>query len=211
MAHTKQDRARVAGGQDHEVRYEGGKTGASKSEVSRPPCRATFHVASEGKLARKLATRETLTAGEPAATTFVERIATIHPRKPFLVPPRALRSSFETLPAEPAQYAPRSMRHGCQSEPMDPLAAVSGTTKRFPVKIGPRARRRTHSNSGSLTVFTKLLNQLHWTDFLSPWFADSGPDQCYEYRAPTVSSPSCPNRCGCGLRRWPYPPAGPGC
>lgn len=28
-----QDRARVAGGQDHEVRYESGKTGVSKSEV----------------------------------------------------------------------------------------------------------------------------------------------------------------------------------
>jgi len=28
-----QDRSKVAGGQDHEVRYEAGKTGASKSEV----------------------------------------------------------------------------------------------------------------------------------------------------------------------------------
>ncbi len=28
-----QDRAKVAGGQDHEVRYEADKTGASKSEV----------------------------------------------------------------------------------------------------------------------------------------------------------------------------------
>jgi hypothetical protein len=28
-----QDRARVAGGQDHEVRYEAGKTGATKGEV----------------------------------------------------------------------------------------------------------------------------------------------------------------------------------
>lgn len=28
-----QDRAKVAGGQDHEVRYEAGKTGASKQEV----------------------------------------------------------------------------------------------------------------------------------------------------------------------------------
>jgi Protein of unknown function (DUF3606) len=28
-----QDRARVAGGQDHEVKYEAGKTGASKAEV----------------------------------------------------------------------------------------------------------------------------------------------------------------------------------
>ena len=28
-----QDRARVAGGQDHEVKYEAGKTGAGKSAV----------------------------------------------------------------------------------------------------------------------------------------------------------------------------------
>lgn len=28
-----QDRSRVAGGQDHEVRYEADKTGSSKSEV----------------------------------------------------------------------------------------------------------------------------------------------------------------------------------
>ncbi len=28
-----QDRAKVAGGQDHEVRYEAGKTGTSKDEV----------------------------------------------------------------------------------------------------------------------------------------------------------------------------------
>lgn len=28
-----QDRSKVAGGQDHEVRYEADKTGASKSEV----------------------------------------------------------------------------------------------------------------------------------------------------------------------------------
>ena len=33
MPNSKQDRARVAGGQDHEVKYEAGKTGASKSEV----------------------------------------------------------------------------------------------------------------------------------------------------------------------------------
>ena len=33
MANTKQDRAKVAGGQDHEVKYEAGKTGASKSDV----------------------------------------------------------------------------------------------------------------------------------------------------------------------------------
>ena len=33
MSNTRQDRARVAGGQDHEVRYEAGKTGASKAEV----------------------------------------------------------------------------------------------------------------------------------------------------------------------------------
>ena len=31
----KQDRARVAGGQDHEVRYEAKKTGKSKSAVKR--------------------------------------------------------------------------------------------------------------------------------------------------------------------------------
>lgn len=30
-----QDRAKVAGGQEHEVRYEAGKTGASASEVRR--------------------------------------------------------------------------------------------------------------------------------------------------------------------------------
>jgi len=33
MPNTKQDRAKVAGGQDHEVRYEADKTGASKGEV----------------------------------------------------------------------------------------------------------------------------------------------------------------------------------
>jgi hypothetical protein len=33
MSNSKQDRARVAGGQDHEVRYEADKTGASKTEV----------------------------------------------------------------------------------------------------------------------------------------------------------------------------------
>ena len=33
MSNTKQDRARVAGGQDHEVKYEANKTGASKTEV----------------------------------------------------------------------------------------------------------------------------------------------------------------------------------
>jgi len=33
MSNTKQDRVRVAGGQDHEVKYEAGKTGASKAEV----------------------------------------------------------------------------------------------------------------------------------------------------------------------------------
>ncbi|WP_291362005.1 DUF3606 domain-containing protein [Devosia sp.] len=33
MPNTKQDRARVAGQQDHEVQYEADKTGASKSEV----------------------------------------------------------------------------------------------------------------------------------------------------------------------------------
>ena len=29
----RQDRAKVAGGQDHEVRYESAKTGASKTDV----------------------------------------------------------------------------------------------------------------------------------------------------------------------------------
>jgi hypothetical protein len=33
MPNTKQDRSKVAGAQDHEVKYEAGKTGASKSEV----------------------------------------------------------------------------------------------------------------------------------------------------------------------------------
>jgi hypothetical protein len=33
MPNTKQDRARVAGGQDHEVQYEASKTGASKAQV----------------------------------------------------------------------------------------------------------------------------------------------------------------------------------
>jgi hypothetical protein len=33
MSNTKQDRAKVAGGQDHEVRYEAAKTGATKTEV----------------------------------------------------------------------------------------------------------------------------------------------------------------------------------
>jgi hypothetical protein len=33
MPNSKQDRAKVAGGQDHEVKYEAAKTGASKSEV----------------------------------------------------------------------------------------------------------------------------------------------------------------------------------
>ena len=33
MPNTKKDRAKVAGGQDHEVKYEATKTGASKSEV----------------------------------------------------------------------------------------------------------------------------------------------------------------------------------
>lgn len=35
MPNTKQDRARVAGSQDHEVRYEADKTGASKTEVKK--------------------------------------------------------------------------------------------------------------------------------------------------------------------------------
>jgi hypothetical protein len=33
MPNSKQDRVKVAGGQDHEVKYEAGKTGASKTEV----------------------------------------------------------------------------------------------------------------------------------------------------------------------------------
>jgi hypothetical protein len=33
MANTKQDRAKVAGGQDHEVRYEAEKEGVSKQAV----------------------------------------------------------------------------------------------------------------------------------------------------------------------------------
>ena len=33
MSNTKQDRARVAGGQDHEVRYEAEKEGVSKAAV----------------------------------------------------------------------------------------------------------------------------------------------------------------------------------
>jgi hypothetical protein len=33
MSNSKQDRAKVAGGQDHEVKYEAGKTGTSKAEV----------------------------------------------------------------------------------------------------------------------------------------------------------------------------------
>ncbi|NGP16509.1 DUF3606 domain-containing protein [Devosia aurantiaca] len=33
MSNSKQDRVKVAGGQDHEVKYEAGKTGASKAEV----------------------------------------------------------------------------------------------------------------------------------------------------------------------------------
>lgn len=35
MPNTKQDRAKVAGGQDHEVRYTADKTGASKDEVKK--------------------------------------------------------------------------------------------------------------------------------------------------------------------------------
>jgi hypothetical protein len=42
-----QDRARVAGGQDHEVRYESGKTGASAADVKRA-------VMSEGNSRRKV-------------------------------------------------------------------------------------------------------------------------------------------------------------
>ncbi len=42
-----QDRARVAGGQDHEVRYESRKTGASAADVKRA-------VQSEGNARRKV-------------------------------------------------------------------------------------------------------------------------------------------------------------
>jgi hypothetical protein len=35
MLNNKQDRARVAGGQDHEVRYEAQKQGVSTSEVKK--------------------------------------------------------------------------------------------------------------------------------------------------------------------------------
>lgn len=35
MSNTKQDRSKVAGGQDHEVRYESDKTGATKDEVKK--------------------------------------------------------------------------------------------------------------------------------------------------------------------------------
>ena len=35
MPNSKQDRAKVAGQQDHEVRYEADKTGASKDEVKK--------------------------------------------------------------------------------------------------------------------------------------------------------------------------------
>lgn len=33
MPNTKQDRSKVAGGQDHEVRYEANKTGTAKVDV----------------------------------------------------------------------------------------------------------------------------------------------------------------------------------
>lgn len=35
MSNIKQDRVKVAGGQDHEVRYEANKTGATKDEVKK--------------------------------------------------------------------------------------------------------------------------------------------------------------------------------
>jgi hypothetical protein len=33
MSNTRQDRAKIAGGQDHEVKYEAAKADASKTEV----------------------------------------------------------------------------------------------------------------------------------------------------------------------------------
>ncbi len=54
MPNTKQDRARVAGQQDHEVRYEADKTGASKSEVKNAVKSAgNSRKAVESKLAKK--------------------------------------------------------------------------------------------------------------------------------------------------------------
>ena len=49
-----QDRARVAGGQDHEVKYESSKTGASKSAVkSAVKSAGNSRVKVEAKLAEK--------------------------------------------------------------------------------------------------------------------------------------------------------------
>ncbi len=48
----KQDRARVAGGQDHEVRYEAKKTGRSKAAVRKAVKRIG---SSRGRLEKKLA------------------------------------------------------------------------------------------------------------------------------------------------------------
>lgn len=54
MSNTKQDRAKVAGGQDHEVRYEAGKTGASKAEVKQAVKSAGN---SRGAVEKKLASK----------------------------------------------------------------------------------------------------------------------------------------------------------
>ncbi|RWO08378.1 MAG: DUF3606 domain-containing protein [Mesorhizobium sp.] len=52
-----QDRAKVAGGQDHEVKYEAGKTGASKADVkSAVKSVGNSRKKVEDKLGKKLAT-----------------------------------------------------------------------------------------------------------------------------------------------------------
>jgi len=54
MPNTKQDRAKVAGKQDHEVQYEAGKTGASKTEVQNAvKSKGNSRKAVEAKLASK--------------------------------------------------------------------------------------------------------------------------------------------------------------
>lgn len=54
MPNTKQDRARVAGSQDHEVRYEAEKTDTSKTEVKK----AVREVgSSRAKVEKKLASK----------------------------------------------------------------------------------------------------------------------------------------------------------
>lgn len=54
MPNTKQDRSKVAGRQDHEVKYEAGKTGASKGEVkSAVKSEGNSRRAVEAKLASK--------------------------------------------------------------------------------------------------------------------------------------------------------------